>query len=448
VAVVATAVVEAAAVEVAAAAVTAVAGADRREASGPTFVTEPIRSTVLASGIRVVTERMPGVRSVTIGCYVAIGGRDEPEALSGASHFLEHLLFKGTADRAAREIAASVDARGGEMNAFTAREHTAFYVRLPSSETAFGVDLLGDVVARPAFRPDEVESERQVILEELLLSEDEPDERVHTLCMEGLFPHHPLGREVLGSDATIAAMDRDDIAAFHDTYYRPANLVVVAAGDLDHDDVVAGVEAGFTNGRDGGRSPERVAPDDEPLERLVLSRPTEQAHLTFGWRAFDLHDPDRYALAVVNQVLGGGMSSRLFHEIRERRGLAYSVYSYSALYSDTGALMVYAGTSSTRVDEVRAIVDAEIASVVADGLTTEELDVARGYLEGSMLLGLEDSGSRMARLGSGVIARGEVTSLDDHVARIRAVGPADVERVISRVLAHAPTAAVVGPCSI
>jgi predicted Zn-dependent peptidase len=411
-------------------------------------VTEPIRSTVLGSGIRVVTERMPEVRSVTLGCYVSVGGRDEPEALSGASHFLEHLLFKGSEDRAAREIAAEVDARGGEMNAFTAREHTAFYLRLPSAELAFGLELLGDVVGRPAFRPDEVESERQVILEELLLSEDEPDERSHTLCMEGLFPDHPLGREVLGTEETISVMDRDEIAAFHAEHYRPANLVVVAAGELDHEWVVAGVEASFPAERGDGRPPDRRAPETEPVDRLVLSRPTEQAHLTFGWRAFDLHDPDRYALAVLNQVVGGGMSSRLFHEIREKRGLAYSVYSYSALYSDAGALMVYAGTTPARVAEVRSLVEGEVAALRADGPTDDELRVASGYLEGSMLLGLEDSGSRMARLGSGIIARGEVTSLDEHVARIRAVGRDDVQRVIERVFGHDPTSVVVGPCSI
>ena len=388
-------------------------------------MTEPIRSTVLASGIRVVTERMPEVRSVTIGCCVAVGGRDEPEALAGASHFLEHLLFKGTADRAAREIAGVVDARGGEMNAFTAREHTAFYVRLPRRETGFGLDLLGDVVARPAFRPDEVEAERQVILEELLLSEDEPDDRAHTLCMEGLFPDHPLGREVLGTDETIAAMARDDIAAFHGEHYRPANLVVVAAGDLDHDEVVAGVEAGFPTERDGGRSPERRAAGRRAgSSALVLSRPTEQAHLTFGWRAFDLHDPDRYALAVLNQVLGGGMSSRLFQEIRETpRPGVLRVLVLGALLRRRRA----AGLRRHRADPGRrgalARRGRDRRRCVADGLTDDELDVARGYLEGSMLLGLEDSGSRMARLGSGVIARGEVTPLDDHVARIRAVGP-------------------------
>ena len=409
-------------------------------------MTDPIEKTTLDSGIRCVTERMPEVRSVTIGCYVAVGGRDEPASLGGASHFLEHLLFKGTEDRVARAIAAEVDARGGEMNAFTAREHTAFYLRLPAHEVAFGLDLLGDVIGRPAFRAEEVESERQVILEELLLSEDEPDERSHTLCMEGLFPDHPLGREVLGTDETIGVMARDEIAAFHAEHYQPANLVLVAAGDVDHDVVVAGVEAAFPS-TPGGRAPDRSAPVADPVERLVLSRPTEQVHLTFGWRAFDLHDPDRYALAVLNQVLGGGMSSRLFHEIRERRGLAYSVYSYSALYSDAGAAMVYAGTAPNHVVEVRELVEAEIDALRTSGPTDDELRVARGYLEGSLVLGLEDSGSRMARLGSGVIARGEVTPIDDHVARIRAVGHDDVRRVIERVFGGPTTSAMVGPCS-
>jgi predicted Zn-dependent peptidase len=407
-------------------------------------LTDPVTTTGVPSGIRIVTEAMPEVRSVTVGCYVVVGGRDEPDELAGASHFLEHLLFKGTEQRPARAIAQAVDARGGEMNAFTSREHTAFYLRVPAAELAFAVDLLADVVTMPAFRPEEVDSERQVILEELLLSEDEPDERVHTLCFEALFPGHPLGREVLGTAETVEAMTRDQIAAFHAAHYRPANLVVVAAGDLEHEAVVAGVD-----GRCGpggvGSPPVRLAPTVGPEPVAALYRSTEQAHLAVGWRAFDLHDPDRYPLAVLNQVLGGGMSSRLFQEIREDRGLAYSVYSYTSLHADAGALVVYAGTAPARLAEVRALVRAEVDRVCAEGITAEELAVAAGYLEGSLLLGLEDSGSRMARLGSSLCARGRVTPVDDHVAAIRAVTLADVARVVARVLAGPSTTAAVGP---
>ena len=408
-------------------------------------VSDPIRTTDLPSGIRVVTEAMPSVRSVTVGCYVAVGGRDEPDALSGASHFLEHLLFKGTEQRSATEIAESVDARGGEMNAFTAKEHTAFYVRLPADELAFATELLADVVTVPAFRADEVDSERQVILEELLLSEDEPDERAHTLCMEALFPEHPLGREVLGDEDTIAAMTRDEIAGFHGRHYGGSNLVLVAAGLLDHDRFAADVERLFAGAPASSARPERIAPV-APLEPLkVLRRATEQAHLTIGWRAFGLDDPDRYPLAVLNHVLGSGMSSRLFQEIRERRGLAYSVYSYSSLYSDAGSLMVYAGATPARLAEVRSLIDAEVASLLADGISEHELAVARGYLTGSMVLGLEDSGSRMARLGGSVIARGEVTDIDLHLQRLTAVTRADVGRVIERILATPASVCAVGP---
>jgi predicted Zn-dependent peptidase len=388
---------------------------------------------------------MPEVRSLSLGVYVGVGGRDEPAELAGVSHFLEHLLFKGTHHRSAQEIAASVDAVGGEMNAFTSREHTAFYVRLPSSELDFAVSLLADVIAAPAFRDDEIESERHVILEELLQSEDEPDERAHSLCMEALFPGHPLGRDVLGSEQTIEAMDRTDISAFHRDRYQPASLVVVAAGDVEHASLVRLVEQRFAARTGSAPVTSRTAPAGPVVPVSVLRRATEQAHLTVGWRTFPLDDPDRYPLAVLNHVLGAGMSSRLFQEIRERRGLAYSVYSYTSLYSDAGALMVYAGCAPTRLVEVRSLIDDEVGRLCAEGITADELRVAKGYLRGSMPLSLEDSGSRMARLGSSMVSRGAVTDLDTQLARIEAVDRSDVQRVIDRVLTDASSSAAVGP---
>ena len=414
---------------------------DRVTTSGP----EPgIAKTVLPGGIRVVTERVPGALSVCLGVWVGVGSRDEPAELAGASHFLEHLLFKGTEARTARDIARAVDAVGGEMNAFTGREHTAYYTRLPAAEVGLGLDLLTDVLTAPALRPREIDSEREVILEELLLAEDTPDDLVHTALYEQLFPGHPLGRETLGSEASIEAMGRDEIAAFFERHYRPANLVVAGAGDLDHERVVDAVAARFSD-RSAGVHPARSAPPAAASGLQVLRRPTEQVHVAVGWRGLDHHDDDRYALQVLNEVLGGGPSSRLFQEVREERGLAYSVYSSPSAYSDTGSLVAYAGTVPGRVDELLGVFDEVVASLVADGIDDEEHAIAVGCLTGSLVLGLEDSASRMARLGTGETVRGEVVGIQAHLERLRAVTVDDVARVARRVLAGPRTVAVVGP---
>jgi predicted Zn-dependent peptidase len=419
----------------------AATGAEARELP----LTASIEQSTLASGVRVLTERMPDATSVSLGCWVAIGGRDEEPALDGASHFLEHLLFKGTASRSARDIAESVEAVGGEVNAFTAKEHTAYYARLPATAAALGLDVLTDVLTAPAFRPDEVEAERQVILEELALSEDEPEDRVHTLAHEAMWPGHPLGREVLGTPESITGMDRDDIAGFFGAHYRATNLVVAAAGAVEHEEVLDAVGARFGSSASTVERPARHAPAGTPLPRALIRRPTEQGNLVVAWPAFDLHDPDRFALAILNQVLGGGLSSRLFQQIREERGLAYSVYSSTALYADAGMLAAYAGTGPARAAEVRKLIVAEAESLAAAGITDRELEVAAGYLEGSLLLGLEDSTGRMARLGGQMTARGRVVPLDRQVAAIRAVTLDDVARVAERVLGADPVICGVGP---
>jgi len=407
-------------------------------------LTDNVRRTTLANGIRVVTERMPEARSVTTGFWVAVGGRDEASELAGASHFLEHLVFKGTDTRTAREIAESVDALGGEMNAFTSREHTAYYTRLPADELSFGLDLLCDVLSDPALRPHEVDAERDVILEELAMSEDTPDDKVHSLLAAAVFPDHPLGREVLGDESTVESLGRDDISTFFKEHYRPANVVVAAAGRLEHDDVVAGVSH-FLESVDAGARPSRVAPDREQVSLTVEHRPTEQAHLTIGWRAIDQRDPDRFALAIANQIFGGGLSSRLFQEIREDRGLAYSVYSAASLYTDSGLFMIYAGTSPSKVDEVLDLIDAEVAKIVADGITERELRVASGYLVGALLLNLEDSGSRMGRLARAELSPSEALSVDEQIEQLRSVTVDDAHEVMRRVLSGPRSLAAVGP---
>jgi predicted Zn-dependent peptidase len=406
---------------------------------------DDVRRTQLGSGLRVVTESLPAARSVTIGAWVGSGARDETPAESGASHFLEHLLFKGTERRSAREIAEAVESVGGEMNAFTTHEQTVFYVRVPDSRLDLAIDILADVLWAPAFRPDDVDSERQVILEEIGMRDDTPDDLVHDLFTRAHFPDHPLGREVLGTEATIEAMPRDGIARYHHAHYEPANIVLAAAGNLAHDHVVKLMEA---------RSPESmpVRPVREhgepsrPQQLAVVHRPTEQAHLVLGLRSVPVLDPDRHALTVVNQALGGGMASRLFQEVREERGLAYSVYSYRAAFDDAGYLAIYAGTAPERLQETLDVIETELARLVRDGLPPAELDSAKGHLTGSLAMSLETSSSRMRRLGRAELVEGEIPTLDDVIARIESVTLDDTRRVIDRVFSDAArTLAVVGP---
>jgi len=376
-----------------------------------------------------------------------VGGRDEAPALSGASHFLEHLLFKGTARRSAREIAEAVDSVGGEMNAFTAREHTAYYARLPHARVDVGLDILCDVLSEPALRPAEVEAERQVIVEEILMNLDAPEDRVHTALSRAVFGDHSLGREVLGEMATVESITRDEIDDFFRRWYRPATMVVTVAGRLEHDQIVEAVASGLGDGV-GGDLPARTPPA-APVERVIVERDdTEQAHLCLGWRSLSTGDDDRWAMSVANQVLGGGMASRLFQEVREARGLAYSVYSQPTGFEDSGYLTIYCGTAPKRAREALDVIDDVVTAVLTDGITEAELAVAAGYLEGSMLLGLEDSGGRMGRLGRSLMQRDRITTIDEHVARLRAVSIADVSRVLHRVLDGPRALAAVGPFEV
>jgi predicted Zn-dependent peptidase len=387
--------------------------------------------TRLDSGLRVVTEQLPALRSAAVGFWVGTGSRDEPDDTAGASHFLEHLLFKGTVESSALEIAEAVESVGGDMNAFTTQEVTAFYVRVPDERLELALEILSDIVWSPALRADEIESERQVILEEIRMRDDTPDDLVHDLFAAALFPDHPLGRSVLGTRPTIEAMSRDALAGYHVSQYRAGSVVVAAAGNLAHDRVVELVVEHF--GGAGGGAPDRPEPAKAPL--------------VLGMRGLSRHDPDRYALTVLNQALGGGMASRLFQEVRERRGLAYSVYSYRTTFADAGAFGVYVGTAPGRVDEALEVVGAELTRLVADrGLTDRELDASKGHLKGSITLSLESSVSRMHRIGSSELALGEVPTLDEVVARVEAVTADDIARVVERLVASGDrTLAVVGP---
>jgi predicted Zn-dependent peptidase len=376
--------------------------------------------------------------------WAQVGARDEPEALAGASHFLEHLLFKGTADRSALEIAEAVDRVGGDMNAFTGRESTAFYARVPADAEAMATDLLIDVVVDPAFHEEDVEVERDVILDELAASLDTPDDRIHVALAEAVFPGHPLGREVIGSVESVTALERDTIADFHHHHYRADDLVVAVVGPVDHDEVVGRVEDRFPSGRSEGLVT-REPPADGLEAVTVIDRPGEQTHVALGWRSLPAGHPDRYALAVANQVLGGGLSSRLFQEIREKRGLAYSVWSSPSPASDAGQYTAYAGTAPEQAVTVLELLDGEVARLVADGITADELEIAIGYLTGSLLLGLEDTASRLGRLGGLMSALRRVVPVEEDVAALRSVTLDEVARVAADILGGPRSIAVVGP---
>lgn len=392
---------------------------------------------------------MPGVRSVTLGFWVALGSRDEPAEMAGASHFLEHLLFKGTRSRSARDIAEAFDAVGGDLNAFTSREHTAFYARVLDRDLPMAVEHLCDMLQNSVIRSADVESERRVILEEINMNLDTPDQLIHDVFAETLWGGHPLGRSVLGNVETVSAVSRDRIRRFWRRHYRPENLVVVAAGNVAHERVARLLEGCMETGRRvRGRGRRRRGSDDPPRpsgRSAVRRRRTEQAHLCVGTAGLPRSDPRRFAFGVVNNAIGEGMSSRLFQEVRERRGLAYSVFSYHAMYAETGTFCVYAGTTPRRAREVLAVVEGELESVAEHGLSPDELARAKGHMKGSLVLSQEDTSARMNRLGKAEVAGAEILSVDEVIERIDAVTAEEARAVAAEVLSRPRSLAVIGP---
>jgi predicted Zn-dependent peptidase len=403
-----------------------------------------IETSVLPCGIRLVTETMADVRSVAVAYWVGTGSRDEPGEIAGASHFLEHLLFKGTEERSAAAIAEALDEVGGDCNAFTTKEYTTFYVRLLSDDLALGLDILSDIMWMPALRTDDIEAERTVILDEILMHADEHADLASERWQSALFPGHALGRDTLGTASSVQRITREDIRAFLERHYRPSNMVVSVAGDCTHEAVAADLERRFA-GTPGGAVPSRTAPGPDVVALDVVRRPTEQAHLVYGARSVSRFDERRWALAVLNHVLGGGLSSRLFQKVREQRGLAYSVWSERAAYEDAGSLAVVVGTAPEHVDTVLHIISEEFELLATEGVTERELAVAKGNLRAEMLLSGEDSGARMSRIGASLLLHGEVLSVDQVLARIDGV---DLEQVrdVATQLAGAPrTMSAVGP---
>lgn len=417
-----------------------------------------VRRTVLPGGVRVLTEAMPGLRSATFGAWVGVGSRDERDGHHGSTHFLEHLLFKGTRRRSAMDIAEAFDAVGGEANAATGKEHTCYYARVLDADVPMAVDVITDMVTSATLDPDELEIERGVILEELAMNDDDPSDVAHEQFAAAVLGMHPLGRPIGGTPGTIRDVPRDAVAEHYAEHYRPHTLVVTAAGGVDHDALCAQVTDALSAGgwsldpaaAPVGRRPTASAPGSpESLPgagtELTIHRTTEQANVVLGGIGLTATDDRRFVLSVLSAALGGGMSSRLFQEIREKRGLAYSVYCFASSHADTGVFGLYAGCTPGKADEVLALLNAEWDRLADGGLTAGELERSIGQLSGGLVLGLEDSGSRMTRLGKAELVHGELLSQDETLDRIRAVTATQVQELAAELAAKPRSVVRVGP---
>jgi predicted Zn-dependent peptidase len=402
------------------------------------------RRTVLPNGLTVLTEPMDHIRTTALGVWINAGSRYEDEVQHGVSHFIEHVLFKGTAARSALEIAQAMDAIGGHLNAFTEKEHTCFYLRVLSGHLDEGLEVLGDMLLHPALDAEALERERQVILEEIKMYEDAPDDLVHDLFAATLWPGHPLGRSISGSQQSVGSLRREDVREFMAALYRPDAALVTAAGRVQHDEIVALVER-VLRGWTGRSTPIPLGAPTPRRDTAILSKEIEQVHLCLGVPALPQAHRDRYVLSVLDTALGGGMSSRLFQEIREERGLAYSVTSYYAAYRDVGAFVIYAGTSPAASREVVQLI-LEGLSRAREGLSAEEVARAKESLKGNLMLDLETPGSRMTKLARSEQYFGRQITLDEIIADVDAVGCDDVRRVAEQLLLpDRLTLAAIGP---
>jgi len=408
------------------------------------------RITVLDGGVRVVTEAMPSVRSVSLGFWIGVGSRAESEAEAGLSHLLEHLLFKGSSKYGSLEIDQIFDSMGAELNAGTGKETTSVYARVIDEHVPDAFDVMADMVFRPAL--EDVDSERAVILEEIAMYEDDPQEKVFDVLGSAIFGEHPLGRAIIGRAEVIADTPVTQIAAFHAGRYVPANVVIAAAGAVEHDAIVAlarervpgGGDADVPSAGVGPAGPE--APGALAPRRRFERKDTEQYHVCVGGVGLSRHDDRRFALRVLDTIFGGTSSSRLFQEVRERRGLAYSVYSFTSAYRDTGQVGLYVGTRADNLEEALAVVGSELERMRRSSVSDEELSRAKENLKGRVVLALESTGARMNRLGSEVLAGAPIMSLDELVARIDAVTAQEIAALVEELWAvERLSAAGIGP---
>lgn len=383
---------------------------------------------VLSNGIRVVSETIPYVKSASIGIWVGTGSRSEQEHNHGVSHFIEHLMFKGTTSRSAKDIAETVDAVGGQLNAFTAKENTCYYMKVLDTHLELAMDILSDMLIASKFDKDDIDREREVVLEEVNMYEDSPDELVHDIHLNKIWRDHPLGRNILGTTDAISRFDRNLVLEYYRNFYTPDNIVIAAAGNLTHE-ALTDLAAKYFGGLGGKKYELKSNPPVLTPARTVHNKDTEQVHLCLGTLSVPQNAPEIYTIHILNNILGGGISSRLFQAIREERGLAYSVYSYQTNYSDTGLFTVYAGTRPGNAKQVSELILQNIADIKNNGVTEHDLCKTKDQLKGSLLLGLESSSSRMSRLGKMEITLGKYVTLDEVVAKIDQVSLTDVRQI-------------------
>ncbi|MHB1654573.1 MAG: M16 family metallopeptidase [Desulfitobacteriaceae bacterium] len=386
---------------------------------------------VLPNGVRVLTEEIEHVRSVAIGLWLGAGSRDEREGFEGISHFIEHMFFKGTTKRTARELAESLETVGGQLNAFTTKEYTCFYAKVLDEDLDLAIDVLSDMFFSSLFDEKEIEKEKKVIIEEIKMYEDSPDELIHDLFSEYVWNDHPLGKPILGTEDSIRALNRDKILHYLSQHYAPDNLVIAVAGNIKQEDVLRKLEGLYGEFRRGGRRVLEGTPTGHQVERFI-KKDTEQMHLILGVPGLGQDDLDIYPMHIVNNILGGGLSSRLFQEIREQRGLAYSVYSYHSTYVDTGLFAIYAGTSPGNTAEVVECILSEVDSLKKNGITLVELERTKAQIKGNLYLGLESVSSRMSRLGKTELTYNRILTPEEVVEKLERVTLEDVKGVIQR----------------
>jgi predicted Zn-dependent peptidase len=411
-----------------------------------------VRRSILPSGVRVLTEHMPGAQSVSISFSVAVGSRDETDGHHGSTHFLEHLLFKGTKKRTALEIAVAFDSVGGSSNASTGKEHTSYYARVQDSALPLAVDVIGDMLTSSLIDSKEFENERTVILEELAMNDDDPQEVAHEAFAEAVLGEHALGRPIGGTSETITAVTRDAVWSHYQANYRPQDLVIAAAGGVEHANLIELVEKSLLEaGWDLNKSAQPVerrllhpARISRGSELKVIKRPIAQSNVLIGMQGLVADDERRYAMGILNTVLGGGMSSRMFQEIREKRGLAYSVYSFNQGYSDAAYFGLYAGCSPAKTAEVTRLMISEFEKIASEGIRQDELDLAKGNISGSLALKYESTMARMNRLISAEIVNGEFFDLDDSLRHVHAVTLADIQSLAQELVTRERSIVAVG----